>query len=247
MVHISFALIFPQSLYETRTYECYWWFCRIYEFENFLEKICSNWNDDICEFPKKKQIWLTGFFCFPLLLNLQVDSARRHGILLEAMQVLTESWELEIETENHSPTLPISPPPHTIISPPLLRNCSPQLTLPPPIPMPLAPLLRHCSWISLLRQQCPWGYPGLGSIHALALAACPWRRALALAAAFLGLGCVPMGLPWPWQHACLGFGCVPMMMCLRLGYCMPSPWLRAHRAALSTAACIPWICDGRAT
>ena len=35
-------------------------------------------------------IKLTGFFCFPLLLNLQVDSARRHGILLEAVQVLTD-------------------------------------------------------------------------------------------------------------------------------------------------------------
>ena len=196
---------------------------------------------------QKKQIWLTGFFCFPLLLNLQVDNARRHGILLEAMQALTKSWELEIETENHSPTLPISPPPHTIISPPLLRNCSPQLTLPPPIPMPLAPLPHHCSWISLLRQQCPWGCLGLGSIHALALAACPWQHAFVLATACLGLGCVPMGLPWPWQHACLGFGCLLMAMCLRFGCYMPSPWLRAHRAALSTAACIPWICDGRAT
>ena len=113
--------------------------------------------------------------------------------------------------------------------------------------MLLALLLRHRSQISLLRRQCPWGYLGLGSIHALALAACPWRRALALAAAFLGLGCVPMGLPWPWQHACLGFGCVPMVMCLRLGCCMPWSWLRAHGAALSIAACIPWIHDGWAT
>jgi hypothetical protein len=30
------------------------------------------------------------FFWFSLLLDLQVDSARRHGILLEAVQVLTD-------------------------------------------------------------------------------------------------------------------------------------------------------------
>nr|POF18347.1 hypothetical protein CFP56_65766 [Quercus suber] len=71
---------------------------------------------------------------------------------------------------------------------------------------------------------------------ALALAACPWRRALALgvsclglraalalAATCLGLGCLPMGLPWLWQHAHRGW--------LNLG-CMPWPWWRAHGGCL---------------
>lgn len=33
---------------------------------------------------------MTSSFWFSLLLDLQVDSARRHGILLEAVQVLTD-------------------------------------------------------------------------------------------------------------------------------------------------------------
>lgn len=67
-------------------------------------------------------------------------------------------------------------------------------------------------------------------LHAMALAACPWGNlcygslpmatCLAIAAACLVLGCVPMGLPWPSLHACPRHGSVPMEL--------PWPWQRAH-------------------
>ena len=65
---------------------------------------------------------------------------------------------------------------------------------------------------------CPWGYLGLGIM--------PMGVTLALDA-YVGLGCVPIWLPWPWQRACLGLGSVPMVTCLGLGCCMLWPWLRA--------------------
>ena len=52
----------------------------------------------------------------------------------------------------------------------------------------------------------------------LAMVACPWRRALALKAACLSLGCVPMGMPWSWQYACLKYTTDGP----------PCPWQRAH-------------------
>ena len=52
-----------------------------------------------------------------------------------------------------------------------------------------------------------------------------------LSAACLTLGCVPMGLPWPWHHAHGGY--------LGLG-CICWPWVRSRLAALAMAACMPW-------
>ena len=76
---------------------------------------------------------------------------------------------------------------------------------------------------ALVLAVCPWGYLGLGIM--------PMRVTLALDA-YVGLGCVLVGLPWPWQRACLGLGSVPMVTCLGLG-CVP------NGTALALAAC-PW-------
>nr|POF10286.1 hypothetical protein CFP56_54110 [Quercus suber] len=65
---------------------------------------------------------------------------------------------------------------------------------------------------------CLWDYLGLGSMHALAMAACPSRPALAVAA------------------ACLGLGSMPMVTCLSIGYCMPWAWLCAHGTTLALVA-----------
>ena len=40
--HVSFASIFRENLYETRTYKCCRGVYRIYEFDNLLNTICSN-------------------------------------------------------------------------------------------------------------------------------------------------------------------------------------------------------------
>ena len=50
-------------------------------------------------------------------------------------------------------------------------------------------------------------------------------------------------MPRPWLlHACPGLGSyMPIGCCLSLGYCMPMPWLRAHKgAALALVAACPY-------
>lgn len=70
-------------------------------------------------------------------------------------------------------------------------------------------------------------------------------------AARLGLGCIPMGLPYPWQIACLGSMLVGVVLVLAtwlglsylpMGLFWPWGlfWLCTHWAALATATCMPW-------
>ena len=50
-----FASIFPESMYETQPYECWRGFNRIYEIDSFLDKFCSTWNENNCEYLPPSQ------------------------------------------------------------------------------------------------------------------------------------------------------------------------------------------------
>lgn len=122
---------------------------------------------------------------------------------------------------------------------PWQEACRGRGSLPIVLPWPLNCAYNNAPW---LRDACfglccvpiglpwPWKHACLGRQPmgaALALPAFPWGclgicsmpvgAALALVT-YLGLGCMPFGLPWPLQHTCLGLGSIPIVTCLGLGH-----------------------------
>ena len=85
---VSFASIFPESLYETQMYKCCKGFCRFYEFDSFLDKICSTWNENIFKYWKQ---FMDGYNSLPMIYKwfwLSLSMSSSFKAFFETLKIL---------------------------------------------------------------------------------------------------------------------------------------------------------------